>query len=111
MLNVGMFIPETLSDGAGLSNGILRKKGKPYTNYTEAQTWQANIMETKTRKNTLSVTVIGGIARHFIQTGTLQLINVQIQDSSMLDGAGRTLSAEKEKADKEEQRSNRQKMV
>lgn len=78
ILNAEMFIPETLSDGARLSNGIQRKKGKPHKNYTEAQTWQANVMDT--RKNTLSVTVIGGLARHIIQTGTLWLIKVQTQD-------------------------------
>lgn len=111
ILNAVMFIPETLSDEAGLSNGIQRKKGKPHKNYTEAQTWQANVMETKASKNTLSVTVIGGLARHIIQTGTLWLIKVQTQDWRMLDGAGGTLSAEKGKADKAEQRRNRQKKV
>ena len=77
MWNVGMFIPARLSDGEGSSNGIVRKRGKPYTKYTEVQTWQASIMETKTRKNTLSVTLIDGLARNFMQTGTLQLIRVQ----------------------------------
>lgn len=70
MWNVVMFIPVRLSDGVGLPNGILRKRGKPYTKYTEAQTWQASIMETKTRKNTFSVTVIDGLARKFMQIGT-----------------------------------------
>jgi len=80
-----MFIPAGLSDGVGLSNGTLRKKGKPYTKYKEAQTWQANITETKTRKNTLRVTVIGGLARSFMQTGTLQLVMMQTWGSSMLE--------------------------
>lgn len=72
-----MFIPVRLCDGAGLSNGILSRKRKSYTKHTEAKTWQTNITETKTRRNTLSVTVIDGLARNFMQDGTPQLIRMQ----------------------------------
>ena len=107
-----MFIPERLSDGAGLSNGILWKRGKPHAKYREAQTWQANVMEAKARKKPTPCQSCydSSITKLYGNWGFAADNDANLRFKNVGGGTG-TLPANEGKADGEEQKRNRQKGV
>lgn len=89
-----------------LSKGMAMKREKPWTKYTETQSWQANIMEAKTRKKTLSVTLTDGLPRNCNKEGLCNWQGCKPVGPECWASSGTV-----QKGTGEEQRGGRQKWV